>query len=116
MKFVTASSVNVVYTIQPLRAYQSDPLRYHLEVQNIEADTEMIVNNPEVVPAVGPSAESAGTPGSVTFSGVALTDPGLHVLKVMYADSVDLNGNAVSLTMVARDTFNKVVPLTTVPL
>lgn len=116
MRFVTAGSVNVVYTIPPLRAHQSDPLRYHLEVQNIEAGTEMIVNNPVVVPAVGPSAGDAGTSGSVSFNGVVLADPGLHVLKVMYADSVDLNGDAVSLTMVARDTFNKVVPQTTIPL
>ena len=35
---------------------------------------------------------------------------------MMYADSVDLDGNAVSLTMVSRDTFNKVVPVTTFSL
>lgn len=116
MRFVTAGSVDVVYTIPPLRAHQSDPLRYHVEVKNIEADTEFIFNNPVVVPAVGPNMDSAGTPGSVTFSGVVLSAPGLHVAKVMYADSVDLDGNAVSLTMVSRDTFNKVVPVTTISL
>lgn len=116
MRFVTAGSVNVVYTIPPLRAQQSVATRYHLEIKNIEAGTEMIINNPTVVPAVGPDTGSAGTPGSVTFTGVALANPGLHVVKVMYADSVDLDGNAVSLTMVSRDTFNKVVPETTIPL
>lgn len=116
MKFVTAGSVNVVYTIPPLRAHQSVASRYHLEIKNIEAGTEMIINNPTVVPAVGPSTGSSGTPGSVTFTGVALSNPGLHVVKVMYADSVDLDGNAVSLSMVSRDTFNKVVPVTTIPL
>lgn len=116
MRFVTAGSVNVVYTIPPLRAHQNDPLRYHVEVKNIEADTEVIVNNPVVIPAVGPNMGSAGTPGSVTFNVVALSNPGLHVAKVMYANSVDLDGNAVSLTMVSRDTFNKVVPVTTISL
>ena len=116
MRFVTAGSVNVVYTIPPLRAHQSDAARYHLEIKNIEAGTEVIVNNPTVVPAVGPNMSSSGIPGSVTFTGVVLSNPGLHVVKVMYADSVDLDGNAVSLTMVSRDTFNKVVPETTIPL
>ena len=116
MRFVTAGSVNVVYTIPPLRAHQSDAARYHLEIKNIEAGTEVIVNNPTVVPAVGPNMSSSGTPGSVTFTGVSVPNPGLHVAKVMYANSVDLDGNAVSLTMVSRDTFNKVVPVTTFSL
>lgn len=116
MRFVTAGSVSVVYTIPPLRAHQSAANRYHLEIKNIEVGTEVIINNPTVVPAVGPNMQSAGTPGSVTFTGVALANPGLHVAKVMYADSVDLDGNAVSLNMVSRDTFNKVVPMTTISL
>ena len=116
MRFVTAGSVNVVYTIPPLRAHQSVATRYHLEIKNIEAGTEMIINNPTVVPAVGPNMDNSGTPGSVTFTEVSVPNSGLHVAKVMYADSVDLDGNAVSLTMVSRDTFNKVVPVTTFSL
>lgn len=116
MQFVVANSVGVTYVIPPLRAHQSDPQKYHLEVRNHLTDAELIVNNPTVVPATAPSGSGSGTPGSVTFTGVPITEPGMYSFKLMYANQVDLDGNVVSMTLLNLDTVYKIVPSTVIEL
>jgi len=106
VRFITASVLDVVCTLKPIRAYMTDPLKFHLEVRNMETGEEAIVNNPVVVPA------TSTTNGSVTFSAVPFTNPGLFLVRLQYATQVDLDGNAVSLTTVMQDTVNKIVPQT----
>ena len=116
MKFIVNGTANVVCTLKPSRASMTNPLKFHLQVVNVVDCTEELFNNPVVVPAVGPSANSPGTNGSVTFTGVSFPSEGLYLVRLMYATQVDLDGNPVSLTTVLQDTVKKIVPETTITL
>ena len=115
MNYITAASITLTYTITPAQAANSVLAQYHVEAHDLTTGIRKNVAAATVTAAIAPVVGvSAGTPGSVSFTGVPTVSTGAHAFKVFYADAADLD--TAGMTLLGGTLARKIGAVSTIAL